>query len=156
MRSPPPAPPGPLAGGPSRCSTRGAPARARTTGTSRTRAGPPGRRCPARAAATDDRASGPALVQPGEGFLEEGVAVGVAAPLADVGQVGLVRLGALGRGRVLLVLAGREATPRAVPQLGHVRVGREGDPRLVPVGAPVGHPVPRGSLAALGLTHRTC
>ena len=113
-----------------------------------------GKRPTRRAAAAGQAPAAP--VQPGEGLLEQGVAVGVAAPLAHVGQVGLVRLGARRRRRVLLVLPGRQAAARAVPVLGDVGVAGEGDPGLVPVRAPEGDPVARRGLAALGLAHRTC
>ena len=123
---------------------------------------PPGRLAPDRCAreirrrslAPRDQRRG--AVQPGEGLLEQRVAVGVAAPLAHVGQVGLVRLGPRRRRRVLLVLPGRQAAARAVPQLRHVGLGGERHPRLVQVRAPEGDPVAGRGLAALGLTHRTC
>ena len=57
-----------------------------------------------------------ALAQPGERLFEQRVAVGVAAPLAHVGQVGLVGLGARRRRRVLLVLPGRAARSAGSPR----------------------------------------
>ena len=56
--------------------------------------------------------------EPGEGLVEDRLAVGLVAPLADVGQVGLVGLGLRRGGRLVLVTAGREPAPRAVPGLG--------------------------------------
>src|SRR3954452_1332276 len=91
-----------------------------------------------------------------ERLLEQRVAVGVAAPFADVGEVGLVGLGPRRGRRLLLVLAGRQTAAGAVPVLGDVGVAGEGDPRLVPLRAPVRDPGSRRSLTALGLTHRTC
>ena len=87
---------------------------------------------PRRAAGRPGRARSAAVQR----LLEEGVAVGVAAPLPHVRQVRLVGLGPRGRRRVLLVLPGRQPAARAVPGLRDVGVGREGDPRLVPVRAP--------------------
>src|SRR5690606_26539790 len=55
--------------------------------------------------------------QRGERLVEDGHAVLVAAALLHVREVRLVRLVAQRRRRVLAVLAGREAAPRAVPGL---------------------------------------
>ena len=93
--------------------------------------------------------------QPAERLLEDGRAVGVAAPLLHVREVGLVRLGARRRRGVLVVAPGRQAAARAVPLLGDLRLGGEGRRRDVPVRAEVRDPLARGRLAALGLAHRT-
>src|SRR5215469_8528585 len=57
------------------------------------------------------------------------------------------------RWRVRLVLAGGQATARAVPELGYGRIGGEAGDSLVPVTAPERNADPRCRLAALGLTH---
>ncbi len=58
------------------------------------------------------------------------------------------------RRRVRLVLAGRQAAARAVPQVGDDRVAGEAGHGLVPVAAPERDPHPRCGLAALRLAHR--
>jgi GNAT superfamily N-acetyltransferase len=58
-----------------------------------------------------------ALTDLGQGLGEDGGAVGLGAPLLDVRQVGLVRLGPGPPGRVLPVQTGRLAAARAVPGL---------------------------------------
>src|SRR5664280_180187 len=85
-------------------------------------------------------------------------AVGVAATLLDVCEVGLVGLVARRSRRVLVVLPGGQPAPRAVPQLGRLDAVllSEARPRLVAVRAPVRDDEPRSRLAALGLSHRTC
>src|SRR4051812_27132055 len=97
----------------------------------------------------------PLLPQGLQGLVEDRLAVLVAAPLADVGKMTLVRRRARRRRGVVLVTPGGEAAPRAVPELGELRVGRERRPALVPVGAPEGDAPSRGGLAALGFAHRT-
>src|SRR6185437_12307487 len=87
-------------------------------------------------------------------FGEDRLAVGVAAPLLYVSQVSLVGLDTRWSRRVVLVLAGREAAPRALPLLGYGGVGREARLGLVSVRAPECHPDPRRRLAALRLAHR--
>src|SRR6185437_17117624 len=84
----------------------------------------------------------------------DGLPVGVRAALLHVGQVGLVGLNARRRRRVRLVLAGREAAPRALPLVGDRGIGRETRPGLVPVGAPERHPHAGRGLTALRLAHR--
>src|SRR5271166_6177296 len=99
--------------------------------------------------------SGPRpLPQAVEGLGQDRGAVGVVAPLLHVCEVRLVGLGVRWRGRVCLVLAGGQATPRAVPELRDSRIAGEAGHRLVPVAAPERNPDPRSRLAALGLTHR--
>ena len=144
---------------PARAVGRGALGQRRSTGTSAPRAGATADLIPVPRRGTDASARGhasAALVQPGERLFQQCVAVGVAAPLAHVGQMRLVRLGARRRRRVLLVLPGRQSAARAVPVLRDVGVAGEGDPRLVPVRAPERDAVARRSLAPFGLTHRTC
>src|SRR4051794_15021190 len=70
-----------------------------------------------------------ALAECGEGLVEDGLAVGVAAPLLHVGQVGLVGLVPRRRGRGELVLAGREAAAGAVPGLRWLHTGLLGEAR---------------------------
>src|SRR5579863_3723085 len=74
--------------------------------------------------------------EPLQGLGEDGLAVGVGAPLLDVREVRLVGLDPRRGRRVGLVLAGREAAPGALPLLGDRGVGCEAGPGLVPVGAP--------------------
>src|SRR3954453_13461348 len=93
-----------------------------------------------------------------ERLLQDGLAVGVAAPLLHVRKVGLVRL-VLRRGRrVVGVLTGREPAPGAVPGLRRLdpRLLGEAGLGLVPVGAPVGDAEAWSRVAALRLTHRAC
>src|SRR5215213_9886217 len=73
-------------------------------------------------------------------LVQDGLAVAVAAPFLHVGEVRLVRLHLGRRGRVLLVLPGRETAAWAVPCLRCLRAGLLGEAGagLVPVGAPVG------------------
>src|SRR5215469_3345518 len=89
-----------------------------------------------------------------QGLGEDGLAVGVAAPLLHVGEVSLVRLDSRRGRRAGLVLAGREAAPRTLPLVGDGCVGREARPGLVTVRAPERHPYPGRGLAALRLAHR--
>jgi hypothetical protein len=99
------------------------------------------------------RLSGGAL-QASERLGEDGFAVGVAAPLLHVGQVGLVGLNARGGGRVLLIRARRVTTARALPGVGNRGIGREAGPCLVLVRAPERDPDTGRGLAALSLSHR--
>src|SRR6185503_4433997 len=64
-------------------------------------------------------------------------AVGVAAPLLHVRQMGLVGLGVWARRRILLVLARGQPAAWAVPHGGREGLGREVVLGVVPVGAPV-------------------
>src|SRR5215469_10589252 len=80
-----------------------------------------------------------AAAQALQGLGEDGLAVGVAAPLLHVGEVSLVRLDSRRCRRAGLVLAGREAAPRTLPLVGDGCVGREARPGLVPVRAPERH-----------------
>src|SRR5215471_18370787 len=95
-----------------------------------------------------------AAAQALQGLGEDGLAVGVAAPLLHVGEVSLVRLDSRRGRRAGLVLAGREAAPWALPLVGDGCVGREARPGLVTVRAPERHPYPGRGLAALRLAHR--
>src|SRR5690606_22669690 len=90
----------------------------------------------------------------GERLGEDRRTVGGAAPLAHIGQVRLVGLGARRVRGIVAVLPGRKATAGAVPGVGHLRVAREAGLGLVSVGAPEGDAQPRRGLAALGLAHR--
>src|SRR6478735_2787928 len=71
-----------------------------------------------------------------EGLGEDGLAVRVAAPLAYVREVRLVRLGARRVRRIVPVLSGGKAAARAVPGVGNLRVAGEAGHRFVSVGAP--------------------
>src|SRR3954453_17622772 len=108
--------------------------------------------CQDRAAVSVLSATGAEL---GERLLEERLAVGVGAPLLHVRQVRLVRLGAPGRRRVLLVGVGRQAAAGAVPGTGELRVVGERRLRVVAVRAPERDDDPLGALTPLGLAHRT-
>src|SRR5665647_1199229 len=90
-------------------------------------------------------------------LVQDRFALGLAATLLHIGQMGLVGLNAGGRRRVGLVLTGRQTTARAVPVLGNGQadlVGKRG-PRLVTVAAPVRDVDGWGRVAALGLSRRT-
>src|SRR6266540_6082038 len=98
-------------------------------------------------------AAGP---QPGQGLFQDGLTLGVGAPLLHVGQVRLVRLVPRRSRRVSAVLAGREAALRAVPAVRHRRVHRERGTYLVPVRTPERHPTAGSGLTAFRFPHRTC
>src|SRR4051812_13488576 len=95
------------------------------------------------------------LAQLGECFGEDCLALGVVAALAYVREVGLVRLVARRRGRVLLVLARRPAAAWAVPLVGDGRVGRETRSGFMTIRAPERDPDTRRRFTAFVLAHRT-
>src|SRR5664279_224283 len=89
-------------------------------------------------------------------LVQDRFALGLAATLLHIGQMGLVGLHTGGRRRVGLVLTGRQTTARAVPVLRNRQadlVGERGA-RLVTVAAPVRDVDARGRVAALGLARR--
>src|SRR3569833_3124236 len=97
---------------------------------------------------------GPLVAELGEGLFEDGLAVGVAAPLLHVREMRLVRLVARRRRGVLRVLAGVESAPGAFPLGRYGDVGRKARPGLVPVRAVERHPHARRGFTTLGLSHR--
>src|SRR3954471_13046648 len=74
-----------------------------------------------------------------QGLGEDRVAVLVVAPLAHIGEVGLVRLVAWRRGGRLTVAAGGEPAAWAVPAVRDRCFRSEGRTRLMQVGAPEGN-----------------
>src|SRR5690348_14518352 len=97
----------------------------------------------------------PTRCRRGSGACEAEFPTGVAAPLFHVRQMGLVGLGPRRRRRCQLVLPGRQAAPRAVPQRRRLHVGGERRLRHVPIGAPVGHLLPGCLLTTLAPAHRS-
>src|SRR5674476_43662 len=89
-------------------------------------------------------------------LVEDGLTIGLAAAFLHVGQVRLVRRVVVRGRRVGLVLAGRQTTAWAVPDLGNGQTGLLGKTGrcLVTVAAPVRDVDARGGIATLGLTHR--
>lgn len=84
----------------------------------------------------------------GEGLGEEVLGLLIAAALAHVGEMGLVRLGGLAFGGIVLVGAGGPPAAGAVPFLRDLDVERERQDGLVSVGAPVPDVLPWHRLAA--------
>ena len=85
---------------------------------------------------------------------EDGLAVGVGAPLLHVGQVRLVGLNARRCRRVLLVGTGRVPASRALPGVRNRGIGGKAGPCLMLVRAPERHPDAGRGLATLSLSHR--
>jgi hypothetical protein len=94
--------------------------------------------------------------QSGQGLGQQDLRVCIAASLAHVGEVGLVRLHARGGRRVVPVLPGGHAAAVAVPRVRSHRLGGEHRPGRVATGAPERHRDPRDEIsAALGFAGRT-